>query len=112
MDFKISVQLHKSYWKRKDRLNKSKVSSSVVMYQIFKTVESKAIRDECERVGVVVSFLNDYIGIFNSHRLTRFYPKERLLFVQISQQKTHIQAYIRTQKRTRSYTEEDLHGIK
>ena len=34
------------------------------------------------------------------------------LFAQISQQKTHIQAYIRTQKRTRSYTEEDLHGIK
>ena len=26
-------------------------------------------------------------------------------------QKTHIQAYKRTQKRTRSYTEEDLHGI-
>ena len=26
--------------------------------------------------------------------------------------KKHIQAYIRTQKRTRSYTEEDLHGIK
>ena len=35
-----------------------------------------------------------------------------LMFAQISQQKTHIQAYIRTQKRTRSYTEEDLHGIK
>ena len=35
-----------------------------------------------------------------------------VLFVQISQQKNHIQAYIRTQKRTRSYTEEDLHGIK
>ena len=34
------------------------------------------------------------------------------LFVQISQQITHIQAYICTQKRTRSYTEEDLHGIK
>ena len=34
------------------------------------------------------------------------------LFVQISQQITHIQAYIRRQKRTRSYTEEDLHGIK
>ena len=34
------------------------------------------------------------------------------LFVQISQQKNHIQAYIRTQKRTRSYMEEDLHGIK
>ena len=34
------------------------------------------------------------------------------LFVQISQQITHIQAYIRTKKRTRSYTEEDLHGIK
>ena len=27
------------------------------------------------------------------------------IFVQISQQKTHIQAYIRTQKRTRIYTE-------
>ena len=36
----------------------------------------------------------------------------KILFVQISQQITHIQAYIRTQKRTRSYTEEDLHGIK
>ena len=34
------------------------------------------------------------------------------LFSQISQQKIHIQAYISTQKRTRSYTEEDLHGIK
>ena len=34
------------------------------------------------------------------------------LFVQISQQKNQIQAYIRTQKRTRIYTEEDLHGIK
>ena len=32
---------------------------------------------------------------------------------QISRQKkNHIQAYIRTQKPTRSYTEEDLHGIK
>ena len=30
-----------------------------------------------------------------------------VLFAHISQQKTHIQAYIRTQKRTRSYTEED-----
>ena len=35
-----------------------------------------------------------------------------ILFAQISQPKTHIQAYRRTQKRTRSYTEEDLHGIK
>ena len=35
-----------------------------------------------------------------------------ILFAQISQQKTHIQAYIRTQKRTGSYTEKDLHGIK
>ena len=34
------------------------------------------------------------------------------LFVQISQQITHIQAYICTQKRTRSYTEEYLHGTK
>ena len=36
----------------------------------------------------------------------------KVLCFQISQQKTHMQAYIRTQKRTRSYTEEDLHGIK
>ena len=36
----------------------------------------------------------------------------QLLFAQISQQITHIQAYIRTQKRTRIYTEEELHGIK
>ena len=35
-----------------------------------------------------------------------------ILFAQISEQKTHIQAYMRTQKRTRSYTEKDLHGIK
>ena len=36
----------------------------------------------------------------------------RILFVQISQQIIHIQAYIRTQKRTRSYMEEYLHGTK
>ena len=34
------------------------------------------------------------------------------LFVQISQQITHIQAYIRTQERTRSYTEKYLHRTK
>ena len=34
------------------------------------------------------------------------------LFVQISQHIPHIQAYISTQKRTRSYTEEYLHGTK
>ena len=36
----------------------------------------------------------------------------KILFVQISQQITHIQAYIRTQKCTRRYTEKYLHRTK
>ena len=36
----------------------------------------------------------------------------KILFVQISQQITHIQAYIRTQERIRSYTENYLHRTK
>ena len=36
----------------------------------------------------------------------------KAMAAQISRQKNHIQAYIRTQKHTRSYTEEELHGIK
>ena len=51
-------------------------------------------------------------GLIKSSSLgmSEILPEE--LFVQTSQQITHIQAYIRTQKRTRSYMEEYLHGTK
>ena len=50
---------------------------------------------------------------WNRKRVCRNYQSQGSpLFVQISQQITHIQAYIRTQKRTRSYTEKYLHRTK
>ena len=56
-----------------------------------------------------------YASLATTHDLvlSRHIHFFKAMAAQISRQKkTQIQAYIRTQKRTRSYTEEDLHGIK
>ena len=64
------------------------------------------------RVKLVQSWKEERFGSLYHALLMCEIMDPYTLFVQISQQLTHIQAYIRTQKLTRSYTEEYLHGTK